>query len=136
MGLSCRLPDLAPRRWAGLAFVAAIVALAALIGPPASADAAMSNFCGPGYLGADGYCNRGYYVPLAAMEASADHNSYAIYRATDSYPGAPSASGQEYFSTSGGYIYQDFHCYGGYPASHNRHSFTIYVYYTNSDNCV
>lgn len=113
--------------------VGAVLLSAGLIA--SRADAAPNNFCS-GYIPGNYYCNFGYYVPIAWMDAYANHNSYGIYRATASYPGAPSASGREYFATSGGYIYQSFNCYAGYPASHNRHSFTIYAYYTRADNCV
>lgn len=73
-------------------------------------------------------------MPLAYIEAQANAGSYAVYRATGGWPGAPSASGVEYYTS--GYVYQSFHCYGGYPASHNRHSYTVYVYFTNWGNCI
>jgi hypothetical protein len=104
------------------------------VGIPPAADAAY-NFCGPGNMGGNYYCNFGYDVPIAYIEASANTGSYAVYRATASYAGAPSASGTEYY-TGTGYVYQNFHCYPGYPASHNRHSYTIYVNYTIADNCI
>lgn len=117
----------------GLALLGVTVLL--VVSAPA-ADGWYTYFSGS--LGGNGYTNLGSYVPLAAMDAQANHDDYCVYRATAGYLGAPSASGNEYCSPSGsgGYVYQNFHCYGGYPASHNRHSFTISVSYTEEDNCV
>jgi hypothetical protein len=108
-----------------------VMGLAATAG---SALATTTGYCGPGDLGGGGFCNMG--VPLMGIQdmyGSADHNDYCVYRAVNGSPGAASASGDEYCATSGGYVYQDFHGYGGYAASHNRHSYTMHIYYTNVD---
>ena len=100
---------------------------------PAGASAATNYYSG--YLGGNGYTNAGVYRQIAYMSAQANHNSYCVYRATSNYLGAPSASNTEYCATSGGYAYQSFHCFSGYPASHNRHSFGISVSGTNYESC-
>lgn len=122
------------RRRTKLAILSALAVGCVSFGGGASTAQAF-NFCGGGNLGGNGYCNFGYYIPIPYIEGLANAGSYAVYRATSGYAGAPSASGTEYYTS--GYVYQSFHCYGGYPASHNRHSYAVYVYYTNSaNNCV
>jgi hypothetical protein len=48
-------------------------------------------------------------------------------RATEGYPGAPSASGKEYCASfeSGGYVFQEFFGYKGFAQTHNKHSYSV-----------
>jgi hypothetical protein len=112
--------------------VALVVACVGLVAALAAPSYALDNFCGPGYIGGNGYCNSGGFIDqrLSVEDASANDTGYAIYRATGQSPGSPSASGDEYWCASCFYILQDFHCNPGYAASHNRHSYAVYVNYT------
>lgn len=90
----------------------------------------------PGYQAGGGFCNRGARWPdVNRIEAWADAGSYGVYRATAGYLGAPSASGREYYISSAGYFTQDFHCNPGYAASHNRHSYSVYVWLVDGYTC-
>lgn len=107
----------------------------ALFAPRADAYDQVCGSGPPGYQGGGGYCNLGIYYPIDFISESANDGSIAVYRATASYTGAPSASGTEYYS-SATYFAQSFHCYGGYPAEHNRHSYAVYIYWVSSAACV
>jgi hypothetical protein len=105
----------------------------------AEAGARIYNVCGtaglPGYQAGHGYCNLGISLPINYIEVGAGDGSVAVYRATAGYLGAPSASGTEYWG-SGGVFRQYFHCYAGYPAEHNRHSYAVLIYWVQAEDCI
>lgn len=136
--------DTMDRGWSGARlrrFAAALAAGVALLFAlsVAKADASAYQVCGylglGGYQAGGAYCNYGSVLPIDYIEIGAGDGSMAVYRATAGYLGAPSASGQEYYN-SGGYFAQSFHCYAGYPAEHNRHSYSVYVYYVTAYDCI
>jgi hypothetical protein len=113
------------RRLLAAGVLAAALVGAALSSAPA-ASASTSNFC-VGEYGGGAYCNVGSYHSIWWIEAQASADAFCVYRATEGYAGAPSASGKEYCagSGSGGYVFQEFFGYGGYAATHNKHSYTV-----------
>jgi len=83
-------------------------------------------FC-VGSYGGNGYCNQGHFHSLLWIDAQASADAFCVMRASEGYPGAPTYSGTEYCagSGSGGFVYQEFHGYGGYAQTHNRHSYSV-----------
>jgi hypothetical protein len=93
---------------------------------PSAASATVVSFCGKTY-GGNEYCNQGHSHSIWWIEAQASADAFCVMRATEGWAGAPSASGTEYCasSESGGYVFQEFHGFGGYAQTHNKHSFAV-----------
>jgi hypothetical protein len=109
------------------ATIAAISASGAVLMLPSAASAnTITNFCG-GFYGGGAYCNQGHSHSIWWIEALASADAFCVYRATEGWAGAPSASGKEYCASteSGGYVFQEFFGLTGYAATHNRHSYTV-----------
>ena len=109
---------------AGL-LVCAVLALGGLV-IPAAASATTTTFCVMTYSGHQ-YCNQGHSHNIQWISAQASADAFCVMRATEGWAGAPSASGNEYCAStsSGGYVYQEFHGLTGYAQTHNNHSYEV-----------
>lgn len=134
MGMSSRSSRTLRQVRLAAALSASCVASAFAFASTASAVDAVCQSGPPGYQAGGAYCNLGWSYPIDYIAETANDGSIAVYRATASYLGAPSASGTEFYSSSITFT-QSFHCGVGYPAEHNRHSYAVYIFSVNSNPC-
>jgi hypothetical protein len=114
------------RRMTAASVGLALICACLLTFAAAPAHATVSNFC-VGNYGGNGYCNQGHFHSLWWIDAQASADAFCVSRASEGWAGAPTYSGTEYCagSGSGGFVYQEFHGYGGYAQTHNRHSYEV-----------
>jgi hypothetical protein len=108
------------------ALLTVALAPATLLVAPPGAEASTTAFCAQTYGGGQ-YCNQGHYHAIWWIDAQASADAFCVMRATEGWAGAPSASGNEYCAGagSGGFVFQEFHGYGGFAQAHNRHSYNV-----------